>query len=135
MPIRILELLFSFSDAVWTYLLTALLAGLGLWFTVRTGFVQLRMLPEMFRVLGEGIGKKTPGMGITPFQAFCVSTASRVGVGNIAGVAIAIALGGPGVLCACGLCEAAPFRRQGSRIRPVEGARRHARHSRVEGMI
>lgn len=88
----------SVNNVLWTYILIVLLIGLGLWFTIRTGFVQLRLLPEMFRVLTEGAGKKTTGKEISPFQAFCVSTASRVGVGNIAGVAIAIALGGPGAV-------------------------------------
>ena len=88
----------SVNAVIWTYVLIVLLIGLGLWFTIRTGLVQLRLLPEMFRVLGEGAGKKTSGREISPFQAFCVSTASRVGVGNIAGVAIAIVLGGPGAV-------------------------------------
>ena len=88
----------SVNNVIWTYVLVVLLIGLGLWFTVRTGLVQLRMLPEMFRLLGEGAGRKTTGREISPFQAFCVSTASRVGVGNIAGVAIAIVLGGPGAV-------------------------------------
>ena len=56
------------------------------------------MLPEMLRLLTEGIGKQTEGHAISSFQAFCVSTASRVGVGNIAGVAIAIVTGGPGAV-------------------------------------
>ena len=57
------------------------------------------MLPEMLRVLTEGIGSKGSGKeAISSFQAFCVSTASRVGVGNIAGVAIAIVTGGPGAV-------------------------------------
>lgn len=86
----------SVNAVIWTYVLVVLLIGLGLWFTVRSGFVQLRMLPEMFRVLGDGAVRRSNDKGISSFQAFCVSTASRVGVGNIAGVAIAIALGGPG---------------------------------------
>ena len=56
------------------------------------------MLPEMLRLLTEGVGTKTEGKQISTFQAFCVSTASRVGVGNIAGVAIAIVTGGPGAV-------------------------------------
>ncbi|MBR1609283.1 MAG: alanine:cation symporter family protein, partial [Kiritimatiellae bacterium] len=88
----------SVNTVIWTFVLVALLAGLGLWFTARTGFVQMRMLPEMFRVLARGARGGARDGGISPFQAFCVSTASRVGVGNIAGVAIAIALGGPGAV-------------------------------------
>ena len=70
--------------------------GAGLYFTIRTKFVQLRMLPEMFKLVTKGIGKKVNG--ISGFQAFCISLASRVGVGNIAGVAIAIVTGGPGAV-------------------------------------
>ena len=86
----------SINTLLWSYVLIVVLVGCGLYFTLSTGLVQLRMLPEMFRLLTEGIGKKTEGKAISSFQAFCVSTASRVGVGNIAGVAIAIVTGGPG---------------------------------------
>ena len=84
------------NNVLWSYVLIVVLVGCGLWFTFSTRFVQLRMLPEMVRLLVSGIGTKTPG--ISSFQAFCVSTASRVGVGNIAGVAIAIVTGGPGAV-------------------------------------
>ena len=98
-----MEILSSIVDAVnnvlWSYVLIIVLVGCGIWFTLSTKFVQLRMLPEMLRVLTEGIGSKGSGKeAISSFQAFCVSTASRVGVGNIAGVAIAIVTGGPGAV-------------------------------------
>lgn len=86
------------NDILWSYVLIFCLVGLGIFFTLRTGFVQIRMLPEMLRALIEGATSKVKGKEITPFQAFCVSTASRVGVGNIAGVAIAIVTGGPGAV-------------------------------------
>ena len=86
------------NNVLWSYVLIVVLVGCGLYFTFSTRFVQLRMLPEMLRLLTEGIGKKTEGHSISSFQAFCVSTASRVGVGNIAGVAIAIVTGGPGAV-------------------------------------
>ena len=79
------------NTVLWSYILIVLLIGLGLYFTIRTGFVQIRYLGEMFRVLVEGVGNRGTGQ-ISSFQAFCVSTASRVGVGNIAGVAIAICI-------------------------------------------
>ncbi|WHY33776.1 alanine/glycine:cation symporter family protein [Cytobacillus firmus] len=85
----------DFSNFLWSYVLIIMLIGLGLYFTVRTKFVQFRMIGEMFRLLGEGAVKKK---GISSFQAFCISTASRVGTGNLAGVAIAISLGGPGAV-------------------------------------
>jgi len=98
-----MEILSSIVDAVnnvlWSYVLIIVLVGCGIWFTLSTKFVQVRLLPEMLRVLTEGIGAKGSGKeAISSFQAFCVSTASRVGVGNIAGVAIAIVTGGPGAV-------------------------------------
>ena len=86
------------NDVLWSYVLIVVLIACGLSFTFATRFVQVRMLPEMLRLLTEGIGKQTEGHAISSFQAFCVSTASRVGVGNIAGVAIAIVTGGPGAV-------------------------------------
>ena len=86
------------NDVLWSYVLIVVLIACGLYFTFATRFVQVRMLPEMLRLLTEGIGKQTEGHAISSFQAFCVSTASRVGVGNIAGVAIALVTGGPGAV-------------------------------------
>lgn len=88
----------AINNVLWSYVLIVVLVGCGIYFTISTHFVQLRLLPEMLRLLTEGIGKKTEGDAISSFQAFCVSTASRVGVGNIAGVAIAIVTGGPGAV-------------------------------------
>ena len=86
------------NDYLWSYILIIMLVGLGLWFTVRTGAVQIRCVGEMFRLVSEGAGAKPRKGHISTFQAFCVSTASRVGVGNIAGIAIAVASGGPGAV-------------------------------------
>ncbi|MEC5424391.1 alanine/glycine:cation symporter family protein [Virgibacillus sp. C22-A2] len=87
------------NEVLWSYLLIIILIGLGLWFTVKTGFVQFRYLPEMVRVLFDkrtisAAGKK----GTSSFQAFAISAASRVGTGNLAGVASAVAIGGPGAV-------------------------------------
>ncbi len=92
------EIVTVINDFLWSYVLILMLVGSGLWFTARTGFVQLRRLGEMFRLIGEGAGAKPREGHISTFQAFCVSTASRVGVGNIAGIAIAVATGGPGAV-------------------------------------
>ena len=92
------EIVTVINDFLWSYVLILMLVGSGLWFTARTGFVQLRRLGEMFRLIGEGAGAKPREGNISTFQAFCVSTASRVGVGNIAGIAIAVATGGPGAV-------------------------------------
>lgn len=85
----------SLNDFLYSYILIALLVGTGIYFTIRTKAVQIRMLPEAFRVLTE---KKTDEAGVSSFQALMISTASRVGTGNIAGVATALALGGPGAI-------------------------------------
>ena len=86
------------NDVLWSYVLIIMLVGLGIWFTIRTGCVQLRRLPEMSRLLTEGASAAAKEGHISTFQAFCVSTASRVGVGNIAGIAIAVVTGGPGAV-------------------------------------
>lgn len=87
------------NDVLWTYILIAVLLGCALWFTLKTRFVQFRMLGEMVRVLGDSGGKGANGeKHISSFQAFAISIASRVGTGNLAGVATAIAVGGPGAV-------------------------------------
>ena len=87
------------NDVLWSYLLVALLLGCAVWFTLRTRGVQFRMLGEMVRVLGESAGSGPRGeKHVSSFQAFAVSLASRVGTGNLAGVATAIAVGGPGAV-------------------------------------
>ena len=86
------------NDFLWTNIVIVMLVGIGLWFTLRTGFVQIRRLPEMIALLTEGAGAAPRKGHISTFQAFCVSTASRVGVGNIAGIAIAVVMGGPGAV-------------------------------------
>ena len=83
------------NTLLWTYILIGLLMGLGLYFTIRTKFVQVRLFGEMFRVITE---KKDGDSGISAFQAFTISTASRGGTGKITGVALAIAIGGPGAV-------------------------------------
>lgn len=86
------------NDILWTYVLIAPLILLGIYFTFKTGFVQFRYIKEMFRLLTDGAtGKKEKG-SVSSFQAFCISTASRVGTGNLAGIAIAISIGGPGAI-------------------------------------
>ena len=67
----------------------------GIWFSIRTKFVQIRLFPEAWRVLTE---KPTEEGAVSSFQALMVSTASRVGTGNIIGVSTALCLGGPGAV-------------------------------------
>ena len=87
------------NDVLWTYILIAMLLGCAVYFTWRTRFVQFRNLREMLRLLTEGAPKSTDGQRqVSSFQAFAVSIASRVGTGNLAGVATAIAVGGAGAV-------------------------------------
>jgi alanine or glycine:cation symporter, AGCS family len=83
------------NNWLWSYVLIALLIFMGLYFTFRTKFVQFRYFREMFRVIAESPNQKG---SISSLQAFFISTASRVGTGNLAGVALAISLGGPGAV-------------------------------------
>lgn len=90
------QLIDSLSSFLYTYVLIYLLVGAGVYFTVRTRFVQVRYFPRMVRQLF--VSRQGSEGGISSFQAFCVGLASRVGTGNIAGVAIALTLGGPGAI-------------------------------------
>jgi alanine or glycine:cation symporter, AGCS family len=87
------------NTLLWNYALIPLLLGVGLYISVRTRLVQFRYFGHMWQLaLGSGQHAKGAKDGISSFQAFCIGLASRVGTGNIAGVAIAIALGGPGAI-------------------------------------
>ena len=81
------------NDALYSWLLIIVLVAGGLYFSLRTKFVQFRLLGEQFRAVTEKPGEKG---GVSSFQALMVSTASRVGTGNIIGVSTAICLGGYG---------------------------------------
>ena len=96
-----MDALIAVTDAIdtymYTYFLVFLLIGAGIYFTIRTKGVQFTHLREMFKVIAEK--KHVEGeKSVSSFQAMMVSTASRVGTGNIAGVATAIAVGGPGAV-------------------------------------
>lgn len=88
----------SINDALWAYLLIGALILCGLYFTVRTRFVQFTMIGDMFRQLVDASPSSGGKKHISSFQAFAVSVATRVGTGNLAGVATAIAVGGPGAV-------------------------------------
>lgn len=83
------------NDFIWSYVIIAALIILGLFFTIKTRFIQIRLFKEMLRLTVE---KNPNSNGVSAFQAFTISAASRVGTGNIAGVALAIAVGGPGAV-------------------------------------
>lgn len=84
------------NDFLWSKILVVLLIVCGIYFTIRSKFVQFGMFKEMFRVLKESNERSKDS--ISSFQAFCISMAARVGTGNITGIAIAIAIGGPGAV-------------------------------------
>ncbi|GAB3299627.1 alanine/glycine:cation symporter family protein [Parasphingorhabdus pacifica] len=89
----------AFNDVFWLYLVIPLLALISLYYTVRSGAVQLRLIPEMFRSLrSKAEVAEDGGKTVSSFQAFAISAAARIGTGNIAGVATAIALGGAGAV-------------------------------------
>jgi len=98
------SLITQVNDALWGYVLVGALVLIGLWFTWKTKGVQFRMVGEMFRLLTDSATSGTSDLNdqnqnhkhISSFQAFAVSVATRVGTGNLAGVATAIAIGGPG---------------------------------------
>ena len=88
----------AWNDKYWLFMI-ALLVATGLYFCARTILVQIRYLPEMFRAIVEKPSDISEGVkGISSFKAFTISAASRVGTGNVAGVAVAISTGGPGAV-------------------------------------
>lgn len=94
-----IEFLNLANDLLWTYVVIVLLVFCALYFTVRLKGVQFTMIGDMFRqLMPEQKSEQEQGKRISPFQAFAVSLSSRVGTGNLAGVASAIAIGGPGAV-------------------------------------
>ena len=87
------------NTILYSYVLIILLVGTGIFLTFKTKFIQFRLIKEMFKLITEAAPTDKSGKkGISSFQAFTISAASRIGTGNIAGVATAIALGGPGAI-------------------------------------
>ena len=102
------------NDFLWTYIIITVLIGCALFFTWRTRFVQFRLIKEMISLLlhpdkiepneigRDELSESLPVDGkikhISSFQAFVVALASRIGTGNLAGVATAISVGGPGFI-------------------------------------
>lgn len=83
------------NGIIWSSALIYLCLGVGLYFSVRTRFMQVRGIREMLRLIFKG---KSSDAGISSFQALSVSLSGRIGIGNIAGVATAIHFGGPGAV-------------------------------------
>jgi len=93
------DVLTKLNDFMYTYVLIIMLMGTGIYFTIRTRCVQFRLLKDGLKSMVERSEKGVEGKrGVSSFQALMISTASRVGTGNIAGIATAIATGGPGAV-------------------------------------
>ncbi|MFC5282242.1 alanine/glycine:cation symporter family protein [Pedobacter alpinus] len=85
----------TINDLVWSNALIILCMGAGIYFSIVTRFIQVRYLKEMVKLLFDG---KSSDKGVSSFQAFAIAISGRIGTGNIAGVATAIAMGGPGAI-------------------------------------
>jgi AGCS family alanine or glycine:cation symporter len=93
---KVTDVINLMNDLLWGSILVYLLVGVGIYFTVRLGFIQFRHFGHMFSVLKNS--RKADTAGISSFQALCTSLAARVGTGNMAGVAVALTAGGPGAI-------------------------------------
>ncbi|CAI3794667.1 alanine/glycine:cation symporter family protein [Rheinheimera sp. MM224] len=89
------EIVNAINGVIWSPALIILCLGVGLYFSIRSRFLQLRHVREMTRLMMEG---KSSASGVSSFQALTMTLAGRVGTGNIAGVATAITFGGPGAV-------------------------------------
>ena len=89
------KIITAINDVIWSNALILLCLGTGIYFSVVTRFLQVRYIGAMIRLLFDG---KSSAKGVSSFQAFSMAIAGRVGTGNIAGVATAIAMGGPGAI-------------------------------------
>ena len=93
------EMLEKIYRLVWGVPALVLIVGVGLYLSIRTGFAQIRLFPESCRCFWRRLtGKEQTSEGVSPFQALCTALAATVGTGNLAGVAGALAIGGPGAI-------------------------------------
>lgn len=92
------ELVSVLNDYLWAKLLVILLVAIGLFLTAYLGFIQFKFFPEMIRLLVDGRNRDKDKKTVSSLQAFMIGMAARIGTGNIAGVATAVALGGPGAV-------------------------------------
>jgi AGCS family alanine or glycine:cation symporter len=83
------------NSYVWSTPLVLLCLGTGIYFSIRTRFLQVRLIKDMVTQLFQGQASQS---GVSSFQGFAMALGGRIGIGNIAGVATAIAMGGPGAL-------------------------------------
>ena len=93
------EILEKINALIWGVPALMGILGIGIYLSIRTGFAQVRLLPKALQSFWATLwGKRGTGDGVSPFQALCTALAATVGTGNLAGVAGAIAIGGPGAI-------------------------------------
>ena len=85
-------------DFIWGPWMLALFLGMGIFYTVKSGFFQIRGLPVWLKSTIGSLGEREEGGGITKFQTACTALAATIGTGNIVGVATALTAGGPGAI-------------------------------------
>ena len=101
------SILRSVNAAVWGVPTLVLILGVGLYISIRTGFAQFTLFPRALkRFFAQFRGQKDSTSGVTPWQALCTALAATVGTGNLAGVAGAMAIGGPGAIFWMWICAA-----------------------------
>ena len=98
---KFLETIYCF---VWGIPALILILGVGLWLSVQTGFIQIRWLPKALVRFFSQLSQKNDKGDVSPFRALCTALAATVGTGNLAGVAGAIAIGGPGAIFWMWIC-------------------------------
>ena len=92
------------NKVVWGLPMLMLILGVGVYLSVRTGFAQFKLLPAALRDLARRVKERNKGEGVSSYRALCTALAATVGTGNIAGVAGAIAIGGPGAIFWMWIC-------------------------------
>lgn len=98
------EILEKMYSLVWGVPALVMILGVGLYLSLRSGFAQLRLFPAACRDFGKRLRRSNDASGVSPFQALCTALAATVGTGNLAGVAGALAIGGPGAIFWMWLC-------------------------------
>ena len=99
-----MHILETIHGLVWGMPALVMILGVGLYLTIRTGCAQLRFFPKALRLFARRITKRDVSDGVSPFQALCTALAATVGTGNLAGVAGAISIGGPGSIFWMWIC-------------------------------
>lgn len=98
------HILKQFNNVVWGVPSVILILGVGLYLSIRTGFAQMWLFPKAVKDFGRRLLRRNKVNGVSSYQAFCTALAATVGTGNLAGVAGAIAIGGPGAIFWMWIC-------------------------------